>query len=103
MAMLGDAWPELRPGERRMVPAAKGPRAKGLVAEAGADGNAFAPDGTAAAQHGGTALGLHAGAKAVCLDALAAIGLKRALGHKNALLSAKKICALTARFKCIAG
>jgi hypothetical protein len=39
----------------------------------------------------------------VCLDALAAIGLKRALGHKNALLLAKKICALTARFKCISG
>jgi len=57
-----------------------------LVAEAGTDGNALAPDGPAAAQHGGAALGLHAGTKAVSLYALAAIGLKRALWHGNALL-----------------
>jgi hypothetical protein len=57
-----------------------------LVAEAGADGHALAADGATAAQDGGAALGLHARAEPVRLHAFAAIGLKCALGHKNALL-----------------
>jgi len=60
--------------------------AVGLVAEAGADGNALATDGAAAAEYGCAGLGLHAGTEAVCLDALAPIGLKCALGHGDALL-----------------
>ena len=57
-----------------------------LVAEASADSDTLAADGAAAAEHGGAALGLHAGTKAVGLHTLAAIGLKCALGHRNALL-----------------
>jgi hypothetical protein len=57
-----------------------------LVAESGADSHALAADGTATAQYGRTRLGLHAGTKAVGFHAFAAIGLKCALGHKNALL-----------------
>jgi hypothetical protein len=57
-----------------------------LVAEAGADSHTLAADGATAAQHGCAALGLHPRAKAVSLNPLAAIGLKCALGHKNALL-----------------
>jgi hypothetical protein len=63
---------------------------KGLVAEAGAYGNALAADGTATAENGCAALGLHARAKAVCFHTVAAIGLKCALGHGNALLFASK-------------
>src|SRR5580698_6974420 len=63
------------------------PAIKGvLVAETGADGNPLAAGRAATAEHGGSALGLHAGPKAVGLDALAAVGLKCALGHGNALL-----------------
>jgi len=57
-----------------------------LVAEAGADSNAFTADGAAAAQYGLAALGLHPGAETVGLHALTAIGLKCALGHGYALL-----------------
>ncbi len=57
-----------------------------LIAEAGADRHALAADGATAAQHGCAALGLHARAKPVRLHALAAIRLKCALGHENALL-----------------
>jgi hypothetical protein len=64
-----------------------------LVAEAGADGDALAPDGATAAQNGCAALGLHACAKSMSLDALAAVGLKCALGHKYALLfPVKNLC-----------
>ncbi len=58
-----------------------------LVAETGAYGNALAAGRAAAAEHGGSALGLHAGSKAVGLHALAAVGLKCALRHGNALLN----------------
>jgi len=57
-----------------------------LVAEASADGHALAANGPATAQHGCAALGLHPRAETVGLHAFAAIGLKCALGHKNALL-----------------
>jgi hypothetical protein len=57
-----------------------------LVAEAGAYCNALAADGTAAAQHGSAGLGLHARPKSVRLHTVAAVGLKCALGHRNALL-----------------
>ena len=57
-----------------------------LVAESGADGNALAANGAATAQHGCAALGFHTGAETMSLDALAAIGLKCALGHVDALL-----------------
>jgi len=60
--------------------------ARRLVAETGAYRDAPASDGAPAAQHCGSALGLHAGAEPVSLDALAAIRLKCALGHENALL-----------------
>jgi hypothetical protein len=58
-----------------------------LVAESGAYCDAPAALRPAAAQYGGSALGLHAGSKAVSLDALAAVGLECALGHGNALLN----------------
>ena len=57
-----------------------------LVAEAGADSDALAANGTASAQHGSAAFGLHPRAKTVGLHAFTAIGLKCALGHGNALL-----------------
>ena len=62
-----------------------------LVAESGADCNTLTACRTAAAENGGTALGLHARAKAVGLHAAAPVGLKCALGHKNALLFPLKI------------
>jgi hypothetical protein len=58
-----------------------------LVAESGTDSNALAALRATAAEHGGSALGLHAGSEAVGLDALAAVRLKCALGHGNALLN----------------
>jgi hypothetical protein len=58
-----------------------------LVAVTGAYGNALAALGPAARQHGRSALGLHAGAKAVNLRATAAIRLKCALRHGTALLN----------------
>jgi len=61
-------------------------RRAGLVAESGAHGYALAADGAAAAQNGCAALGLHTRAEAVCFHAVAAIGLKCALGHRSALL-----------------
>jgi hypothetical protein len=54
---------------------------------AGAHRDALAALGTAAGQHGGSALGLHAGAKAVDLRAVTAIRLKCALRHGTALLN----------------
>jgi len=69
-----------------LAAASPGPPGK-LVAEASADGHAFAALCATAAEHGGAALGLHAGPKAVSLNALAAVGLKCALGHGNALLN----------------
>jgi len=59
------------------------------VAVACAHGDTLAAGGAAAAQHRGSALGLHAGAEAVGLRAAMAIGLKCALGHRNALLFLK--------------
>jgi hypothetical protein len=57
-----------------------------LVAEASAYGNALAANSAAAAQHGSAGLGLHARAEAVCFHTVAAVGLKCALRHGNALL-----------------
>jgi hypothetical protein len=65
---------------------------RGLVAEACADGYALAANGAAAAENGCAGLGLHARAETVCLHALAAIGLKCALGHGYALLFPSSIC-----------
>jgi hemolysin activation/secretion protein len=59
---------------------------KGLVAVARADGYTLAANGTAAAQHGCARLGLHTRAESMRLGAMAAVRLKCALGHKNALL-----------------
>jgi len=78
-----------------------------LVAESGADGDTFAALGAAAAEDGGAALGLHAGPEAVGGDALAAIWLKCALGHGNALLLNSRgllgrMNAFAASLKCIA-
>jgi hypothetical protein len=69
-------------GERRKVQNGK----RQLVAESGADGHAFAANGTAPAEDGCAGLGLHARAKTVCLYTFAAVGLKCALGHESALL-----------------
>ena len=79
------ALPEGVPAGRQLIPA-QNETAGGLVAEAGADSHALAADGAAAAQHGCAALGLHPRAKTVSLHAFAAIGLKCALRHENALL-----------------
>ncbi len=54
-----------------------------LVAEAGRDGDLVAALGAAAAEDGGTGLGLHAGKEAVGLGAVAAVGLKGTLGHRS--------------------
>ena len=59
---------------------------KVLVAEAGAHCNAPAADSTATAQYGGARLGLHARPEPMCFHTVAAIRLKCALGHGNALL-----------------
>jgi len=59
---------------------------EGLVAETSADSDAFAPDGAAAIQYGCAGLGLHTRTETVCLHTVVAIGLKCALGHRNALL-----------------
>ena len=53
---------------------------------AGADRDAFASRGAAAAENGRTRLGLHARPEAVCLHAVAAVRLKCALGHGYPLL-----------------
>jgi len=64
-----------------------------LVAEAGADRYTLAANRAAAAQHGCAGLGLHARTKSVRLGAMAAVGLKCALGHKNALpLLVENLC-----------
>lgn len=52
-----------------------------LIAEACGDGDLVAALGAAAAENGGTGLGLHAGEEAMGLGAVAAVGLKGALGH----------------------
>jgi hypothetical protein len=66
-------------------------RATQLVAKSSAHGNALAALRAAAAEHGGSALGLHASPKAMGLNALAAVGLKCALGHGNAPESSVEI------------
>jgi len=63
-----------------------GTAGKWLVAEAGAHCNALAANGTAAAQYGCAGFGLHARPKSVRLHTGAAVGLKCALWHENALL-----------------
>jgi hypothetical protein len=55
--------------------------ARRLVAESGAYGNLVTALRTAAAQDRGSSLGLHAAQKAMGLGAVAAVGLKRTLGH----------------------
>jgi hypothetical protein len=70
----------------------------GLVAETSADGNALAPYGAAAAEHGCAGLGLHACAETMCLHALTAVGLKCALGHKNALLFSRENLRLDGKY-----
>jgi hypothetical protein len=59
---------------------------RGLVAEASAHGHTLAADGAATAEDGCAALGLHTRAEPVRFHTVAAIGLKCALGHGNALL-----------------
>ncbi len=52
-----------------------------LVAETGADGDLVTALRTAAAEHCGSSLGLHAGKEAVGLGAVAAVRLKSTLWH----------------------
>jgi hypothetical protein len=61
-------------------------KGSGLVAEASTDGNTLAANGTATAQHCCAGFGLHARPKSMRLHTVAAVGLKCALGHENALL-----------------
>jgi hypothetical protein len=70
---------------------------KGSVAEAGTDGDTFAASGAAAAQHSSSSLSFHARAEPVRLHAVAAIGLKCALGHENALLFPVKYLCLVGK------
>jgi hypothetical protein len=79
-AMIAQALAGSNQGQRRIG-------WRGSVPETGADGDALAADGATAAEDGSAALGLHAGAETMGFHALAAIGLKCALGHNNALLS----------------
>jgi len=75
--------------EKRPIPAPikeGAEQRKGLVAESGTDRNAAAADGATAAENGCAGLGLHARPEAVCFHAVAAVGLKCALGHGIALL-----------------
>jgi hypothetical protein len=65
---------------------------KKLVAETGADGDLVTALGAAAAEHGCTCLGLHAGKKAVGLGAVAAVRLKGALRHDKKLLRQVDSC-----------
>jgi len=74
-----------------------------LVAETGAHGYPFAANGTAAAEDGCAGLGLHTRTETVSLHAFAAIGLKCALGHENALLFPKEDLSLDGNIQCIAG
>jgi hypothetical protein len=69
-----------------------------LVAETGAYGDAYATDGTATAKDGGTGLGLHSRAETMGFHAFAAIWLKCALGHENALLFPDEILCLDGKF-----
>jgi hypothetical protein len=57
-----------------------------LVAVTGADGDLMTALGAAAAEDGGTCLGLHTREEAVGLGAVAAIGLKGTLRHDKKLL-----------------
>jgi hypothetical protein len=63
---------------------------------AGADGDALAPGGAAAAEHGGAGIGFHARPEAVRFGAVTAIGLKCTLGHGYPLLFLKENLQFTA-------
>ena len=69
----------------------------------GADGNALAAGGAAAAEHGCAALGLHARPKPVCFRTVAAVGLKCAFGHGYPLLFLKENLCLISSFEYIVG
>jgi hypothetical protein len=92
MAWLASAHSGIAAAEKHFRNHQKDNRMRGLdgrealVAEAGAHCNALAADGTAAAQHGSAGLGLHARPEPVRFHTVAAVGLKCALGHGNALL-----------------
>jgi hypothetical protein len=70
---------------------------------AGADGDALAPSGAAAAEHGGTSIGLHARPEAVRFRTVAAIGLKCSFGHGYPLLFLKENLQFSCIFEYIAG
>ena len=73
------------------------------VAMAGADGDALAPGGAAAAEHGGAGIGLHARPEAVRFRTVAAIGLKCSFGHGYPLLFLKENLQFSCIFEYIAG
>jgi hypothetical protein len=60
------------------------------VAMPGADRDALAPGGAAAAEHGGAGFGLHSRPEAVHFRTVAAVGLKCTLGHGDPLLFSKE-------------
>src|SRR5947208_3250271 len=65
-----------------------------LVAVAGADGDLMTALGAAAAQHGRTRFGLHAGQKPVGLRAVATVRLESTLRHLTRLLLNLFFCGL---------
>jgi hypothetical protein len=69
-----------------------------LVAKAGTHGHTLTANSSTAAQNGRAALGLHTRAKTVRLHSFAAIGLKCALGHENALLFPDENLCLDGKF-----
>lgn len=69
----------------------------------GADGYALAAGAAAAAQYGCTGLGLHARPEAVGFRTVAAVRLKRALGHRYPLLFPKENLCLSNIFEYTAG
>jgi hypothetical protein len=92
-------WTAFRPKRigARSAPAQKTER-QTLVAEAGAYGHTLTANGATAAQNGRAALSLHTRAKTVRLHSFAAIGLKCALGHENALLFPEQNLCLDGKF-----
>jgi hypothetical protein len=73
------------------------------VAMAGADGDALASGGAAAAENGGTSIGLHARPEAVRFRAVSAVGLKCSFGHGYPLLFLKENLPFSSISEYIAG
>jgi hypothetical protein len=73
------------------------------VAMRGTDGDALASCGAPAAEHGCAGIGLHARPEAVRFRAVAAVGLKCSLGHRDPLLFPKENLRFSSNIEYIAG